>query len=147
MVPRGNQSLDEADATEGLGVAASGYGCRMVARLRRRNALIAFARAFAPGSPGVGQRFAAMPRMIRASLKGEYDGNLRLLLMAAAGLYIVSPLDAIPEVFLAFIGLIDDAFVVTWLTGAVLSETERFLEWEKGKGRGPSVVAGQARPR
>jgi uncharacterized membrane protein YkvA (DUF1232 family) len=128
-------------------VAAAGYGCRMVARLRRRNALVAFARAFAPGSPGVGQRFAAIPRMILASVRGQYDGNFRLFLMAAAGLYIVSPLDAIPELFTAFLGLIDDAFVVTWLTGALLSETERFLEWEKGQGRGPRVVAGQARPR
>jgi uncharacterized membrane protein YkvA (DUF1232 family) len=117
----------------------------MVARLRRRNALIAFARAFKPGTPGVGQRVAAIPRMIRASLRREYDGNLRMLLMAAAAVYIVSPLDAIPEAFFLFVGLIDDAFVVTWLTGALLSETERFLEWEKSMGRGPRVVVGQAR--
>jgi uncharacterized membrane protein YkvA (DUF1232 family) len=117
----------------------------MVARLRRRNAMIAFARAFKPGTPGVGRRVAAIPRMIRASLRGEYDGNLRLALMAAASLYIVSPLDAVPEALFLFVGLIDDAFVVTWLTGAVLSETERFLEWEKSMGRGPKVVAGQVR--
>jgi uncharacterized membrane protein YkvA (DUF1232 family) len=117
----------------------------MVARLRRRNALIALARAFKPGTPGIGRRVAAIPRMIRASLKGEYDGNLRLLLMAAASVYIVSPLDAIPEAIFLFVGLIDDAFVVSWLTGALLSETERFLEWEKSMGRGPRVVVGQVR--
>ncbi len=78
--------------------------------------------------------------MIKASLRGEYDGGMRLLLMAAASLYILSPLDAIPEAIFLFVGLIDDAFVVTWLTGALLSETERFLEWEKGNGRGPRVV-------
>jgi uncharacterized membrane protein YkvA (DUF1232 family) len=71
--------------------------------------------------------------MIRASLRGEYDGGMRLLLMAAASLYIVSPLDAVPELFTAFIGLIDDAFVATWLVGALLSETERFLQWEAGR--------------
>jgi uncharacterized membrane protein YkvA (DUF1232 family) len=107
--------------------------------------MIAFARVFKPGTPGVGQRVAAIPRMIRASLRREYDGNLRMLLMAAAAVYIVSPLDAIPEAFFLFVGLIDDAFVVTWLTGALLSETERFLEWEKNMGRGPRVVVGQAR--
>ena len=54
--------------------------------------------------------------------------------MAAASLYIVSPLDAVPELILrCSSGLIDDAFVVTWLTGALLSETERFLEWEKAR--------------
>ena len=81
--------------------------------------------------------------MVRAAMRGEYDGGFRLLMMAAASLYILSPIDAIPELVFAFVGLIDDAFVITWLTGAMLSETERFLEWEKGKGRGPSVIAGQ----
>jgi uncharacterized membrane protein YkvA (DUF1232 family) len=134
-----------AHSVTGFGVALDGYRCYMVARLRRRNALMAFARAFKPGTPGVGQRVGAIPRMIKATIRGQYDGNLRLVLMSAAALYIVSPLDAIPEaVFLVF-GLIDDAFVVTWLTGALLSETERFLEWEKSQGRGPRVVVGEAR--
>jgi uncharacterized membrane protein YkvA (DUF1232 family) len=114
----------------------------MPARLRRRTALIAFARAFKPGTPGIGRRLTALPRMMRASIKGEYDGGWRLFLMAAASLYIVSPLDAIPELLTGIIGLIDDAFVVTWLTGALLSETERFLEWEKQRGRGPHVIPG-----
>jgi uncharacterized membrane protein YkvA (DUF1232 family) len=114
----------------------------MPARLRRRTALIALARAFKPGTPGIGRRLAALPRMIRASVRGEYDAGMRLLLMAAASLYILSPLDAVPELFTAFLGLIDDAFVVTWLTGALLSETERFLEWEQQRGT-PGVIPGR----
>jgi len=78
--------------------------------------------------------------MVVASIKGEYDGGKRLLLMVAAMAYIISPIDALPELFMLAFGLIDDAFVITWLVGAVLSETERFLEWEKSKGRGPSIV-------
>jgi uncharacterized membrane protein YkvA (DUF1232 family) len=115
----------------------------MPARLRRRTALIAFARAFKPGTPGIGRRFAALPRMIKASLRGEYDGGMRLFLMAAASLYILSPLDAIPELFTAFVGLIDDAFVVTWLTGAMLSETERFLEWEATRAGARGAIRGE----
>jgi uncharacterized membrane protein YkvA (DUF1232 family) len=84
--------------------------------------------------------------MIKASLRGEYDGGMRILLMAAASLYIISPLDAIPELFTAFIGLIDDAFVLTWLTGALLSETERFLEWERQRNLGPQVIPGGVVP-
>jgi uncharacterized membrane protein YkvA (DUF1232 family) len=94
-----------------------------------------------PGTPGVSQRLASLPRMIKASILREYDGGHRLLMMVAASLYIISPLDAVPELFLLAYGLIDDAFVVTWLVGALLSETERFLEWEKSQGRGPSVIA------
>lgn len=114
----------------------------MPARLRRRAALVSLARAFKPGTPGLGRRLAALPRLVRASLRGEYDAGARLLLMAAAGLYILSPLDAVPEVLLGPLGLIDDAFVVTWLTGAMLSETERFLAWEAQR-RGGKVVPGQ----
>ena len=114
----------------------------MSARLRRRTALIAFARLFKPGTPGLGRRLAAFPRLVRASIKGEYDGGMRLFLMAAASLYIVSPIDAIPELFTLVVGLIDDAFVVSWLVGTLMSETERFLEWEKQRGRGPMVIPG-----
>jgi uncharacterized membrane protein YkvA (DUF1232 family) len=115
----------------------------MPAKLRRRNALLAFARAFQPDSPGVGNRLAALPRMIKATFKREYDGGGRLALMVLAGLYILSPIDVLPEAFFLIFGLIDDAFVVTWLTGAVLSETERFLEWEAGRKGKAKVLPGQ----
>jgi len=112
-------------------------------RLRRRLAWVALARAFKPGSPGVGRRLASLPRMVLASVRGEYDAGWRLLLMAAASLYIVSPIDAIPELFTAFLGLVDDAFVATWLAGALLSETERFLEWERQRKAGRPVIPGR----
>jgi len=115
----------------------------MTARLRRRTALIAFARAFSPGTPGLGRRIRAFSRLVNATMRGEYDGGLRLFLMAAASLYIVSPIDALPELFLSVFGLIDDAFVVTWLIGTLMAETERFIEWEKQQGRGPYVVPGE----
>jgi uncharacterized membrane protein YkvA (DUF1232 family) len=83
---------------------------------------------------------AALPRMIKASVRREYDGGARLLLMAGAALYILSPIDFVPELAFLALGLVDDVFVATWLAGALLSETERFLEWEKSRGRGPSVI-------
>jgi uncharacterized membrane protein YkvA (DUF1232 family) len=101
---------------------------------------MAIIRALRPGSPGMGHRLAALPRMIMATVRREYDGGYRLLLMAAATLYVLSPIDVVPELFLLLGGLIDDAFVITWLAGALLAETERFLEWEKQRGRGPSVL-------
>ena len=36
-----------------------------------------------------------------------------------------------PELFLPLLGLVDDAFVLAWLAGAVLLETERYLDWER----------------
>lgn len=102
---------------------------------------MALIRAFRPGTPGIGRRLAAVPRMIKASIRGEYDGGKQLLLMAGAALYILSPIDVIPELAFLFVGLIDDAFVITWLAGALLGETERFLQWEQQRGRGPVIQA------
>jgi uncharacterized membrane protein YkvA (DUF1232 family) len=82
------------------------------------------------GGPSLGRRLGALPRMIRASLRGEYDGGGRLAMMTLATLYVVSPVDLVPEFPLLLIGLVDDVAVVGWLAGAVLSETERYLRWE-----------------
>src|SRR5262245_16384957 len=106
-----------------------GYLLGMRNPMRRQAALLALARAFKPGKPGLGQRLAARPRMIKASLTGEYDGGARLFAMAAASLYILSPIDLVPELVLTVFGLIDDVVVAGWLAGALLAETERFLEW------------------
>jgi uncharacterized membrane protein YkvA (DUF1232 family) len=95
-----------------------------------------------PGTPGVGARLRSLPRLVTATLLGRYSGTtrLRLLAMAVGIVYVLSPVDLVPELFVPFLGLVDDAFVVAWLTGSVLLETERFLEWEAGQ---HSVVTGQ----
>lgn len=102
--------------------------------LGRTAAFRALWRALSPGKggPGLAARLGAMPRMIWATLRGRYDGGGRLLLMALGIIYVISPIDALPELFLALIGLVDDLFVVSWVAGAFIAETDRFLLWEKG---------------
>ena|SRR3712207_6048744 len=105
----------------------------MAKTLRRTAAFTALGRALtsgARGGPSLGKRLAALPRMIRATMKGEYDGGLRVALMAAATVYVVSPIDVVPEAFLLLFGLADDTLMIAWLAGTILSETERFLAWE-----------------
>jgi uncharacterized membrane protein YkvA (DUF1232 family) len=111
-------------------------GDDMARTLRRTAAFTALAKALmsgARGGPSMGKRLAALPRMIKASTRGEYDGGMRVALMAAATAYVVSPIDVIPEAALLVFGLADDAVMIAWLAGAVLSETNRFLEWEKSR--------------
>ena len=106
----------------------------MAKTLKRTAAFTALARALmsgARGGPSISKRLAALPRMLKATAKGEYDGGMRVAMMAAAAAYVVSPIDLIPEAFLLVIGLADDAVMIAWLAGTVLSETERFLNWEK----------------
>lgn len=110
----------------------------MAKTLKRTAAFTALARALMSGSrggPSLGKRLAALPRMVRATTKGEYDGGLRVAMMAAMTAYVVSPIDILPEAALLVFGLADDAVMITWLAGTVLSETERFLEWEKERVR------------
>jgi hypothetical protein len=105
----------------------------MAKTLRRRAAFAALARAMAAGArggPSLGRRLGALPRMIKATARGEYDGGMRLALMGAAVAYVVSPIDIVPEALFWVFGLADDAVMATWLAGSVLAETERFLEWE-----------------
>lgn len=113
----------------------------MPGTLRRRMAWTALLRVFKPGTPGVGRRVAAIPRMVAATLRGEYDGKSRLAMMALSAAYIVSPVDLVPEAIFLVFGLIDDAAVAAFLAGALLDETERFLEWEAQRAR---VIPGHA---
>jgi uncharacterized membrane protein YkvA (DUF1232 family) len=117
----------------------------MASTMRRAAAFTAIWKALASSKgPSIGQRVGALPRMVWHSLTGRYDGLGRVVLMAAASVYVLSPLDLVPEIALGPIGLLDDAVVATWIAGAVLSETERFLAWEhvrKGrKGAPPGRV-------
>lgn len=110
----------------------------MAKTLKRTAAFTALARALMAGTrggPSIGKRLAALPRMLNATARGEYDGGKRILLLAAATAYVVSPIDVIPEGLFLIFGLIDDAAMITWMAGAVLSETARFLEWEKEQAR------------
>jgi uncharacterized membrane protein YkvA (DUF1232 family) len=108
--------------------------------LRRRMAWTALLRVFRSDTPGVGKRLAALPRMIKATLKREYDGGSRLLMLAAAGAYIVSPIDAVPEAIFLVFGLVDDLAVAGYFAGALMDELERFLEWERLR---DSVIPGR----
>ena len=77
--------------------------------------------------------------MLRGAVTGRYPersrGRLGLILLGLA--YLASPIDLVPEAFLALAGLVDDAVVALWLGGAFLAENDHFLEWER---RQPVVV-------
>ncbi|GAA0435090.1 hypothetical protein Acor_32280 [Acrocarpospora corrugata] len=85
-----------------------------------------------PGSPGLMARIRAIPRMIGGALRGNYRGlgKGKLSMMGLTILYIVSPIDAIPE-FLPAIGVVDDFGVFLWLATSLLGESGRYVTWEQ----------------
>jgi uncharacterized membrane protein YkvA (DUF1232 family) len=94
-----------------------------------------------PGTPGLGERVQALPRMVGDALSGRYAalGRGRLTLLVLAVVYLVSPVDLVPEAFVPLLGLADDGVVALWLAGAFLVETDRFLAWERAR---PAVGTG-----
>lgn len=104
---------------------------------RRISAFRALWRALAqgrkPGAPGLGERVGALPRIAGASLAGRYRGltRSRLVLFAIGLVYLISPVDVVPELLFNVFGLGDDAVVAMWLAGAFLVETEAYLSWER----------------
>ncbi|GAA3443087.1 YkvA family protein [Planomonospora venezuelensis] len=85
-----------------------------------------------PGSPGIGARLRAVPRLVGAVLNGTYPGMGRgkLALMGLGVLYMISPIDVIPE-FLLLVGVADDFGVFLWLMGSLLGESGRYVDWER----------------
>jgi uncharacterized membrane protein YkvA (DUF1232 family) len=94
------------------------------------------------GSPTLGARVRAVPRMVAQGLTGRYPylAKGRIGLAVVAVLYVLSPIDLVPELLLPVLGLGDDAVVMAWLAGTLLAETEAFLTWEKDQSR---VVVGE----
>ncbi len=90
-----------------------------------------------PGAPSIPERVQAVPRLVRSTVEGAYAGTTlkRLWLVAAAVVYVASPVDLLPEAILPVIGAADDAVVLSWAIKAFFEETERFIAWEIGQGR------------
>lgn len=82
--------------------------------------------------------------MVRAYVKGEYRdlSAETLVLIVAALLYLVSPLDLIPDMLPG--GFVDDAAVIAFVISMVRDELEGFRRWEEGGGDGGSGVPAKA---
>jgi uncharacterized membrane protein YkvA (DUF1232 family) len=91
---------------------------------------------------GVANELKALLRLIRAYAKGEYRQVSWKSMVVAVGavLYIVSPIDVIPD-FLVGAGFLDDAGVLAFAYRKVHKEVEEFLEWERARDSGPDGPA------
>jgi uncharacterized membrane protein YkvA (DUF1232 family) len=81
---------------------------------------------------GVWADLQAMLRLVRAWARGEYRMvPWRTVAVAVAALlYVLDPLDAIPD-WLPGIGFIDDVTMIGLLVGSIRSDLTRFVDWER----------------
>jgi uncharacterized membrane protein YkvA (DUF1232 family) len=78
----------------------------------------------------------ALLRLVRAYARGEYRAVpwQSLVLIVAAILYFLTPIDVIPD-FVVGLGYFDDAAVIAWVIGTIRSVLDDFLRWEASRGR------------
>lgn len=78
--------------------------------------------------------FAKMPhilRMVKAAKKGDYKLDKKsVLIPSLAIIYILSPIDIIPDVLLG-IGAIDDLAILAFAIPFIVKEVDKFLAWEE----------------
>ena len=98
--------------------------------------LVQHARVKAKGSPNgrireLGDRIKLLGRLVRAYANGSYReisvGNV--VLIVAAILYFVTPIDLIPDA-IPGAGLMDDATVLAFVLAKLEVELDRFSAWE-----------------
>lgn len=70
-------------------------------------------------------------RMVSAYRSGRYNEipQTKIILILAALVYFVSPIDLIPD-FIPVFGLIDDLGVLVWVFNTLKHEIEKFKAWE-----------------
>lgn len=81
-------------------------------------------------------RLKAGLRMMAAYARGQWREIpiSRLLLLIAAMIYFVMPLDAVPD-FIVGLGILDDAALLAWVLGKLSPWIDAFMAWEVEQGK------------
>ena len=89
--------------------------------------------------PKIGKRasdIAVLLSMLRAYIKKQYTEVSKATILAAiAGLiYVVNPMDVVPEYILG-VGVLDDAAVVGIILQAMHMDLNKYKKWQKANGK------------
>ena len=72
-------------------------------------------------------------RMLKMWKNGTYKMNtLDVVLPLLGFLYVLSPIDLLPEIIIPFLGLADDFAVLALVIPKLIKEVDKFLLWEAG---------------
>jgi uncharacterized membrane protein YkvA (DUF1232 family) len=79
-------------------------------------------------------KFLVLGRLVKAYAMGHYRDIpwKTILLIVAAILYFISPIDLLPDL-IPITGLTDDFGILLWVYNAVAVEIDKFLTWEKSQ--------------
>ncbi len=104
---------------------------RMTAKLRNTNWK-------SVNAASVKEKFFVLGRLLKAYALGQYREVpwKTILLIVAAILYFINPLDLVPDL-IPLTGLTDDFAVLLWVYNSVSNEIEKFLSWERSNLKQP----------
>jgi uncharacterized membrane protein YkvA (DUF1232 family) len=83
---------------------------------------------------GVKQKFLILGRLVKAYALGQYREIpwKTLLIVIAAILYFINPIDLIPDL-IPVAGLTDDVGILIWVYNSLSAEIDKFLVWEQSQ--------------
>ena len=86
-----------------------------------------------PGTPGLGERARLLPAMVADSWAGRFPvlTRARLALLLLGVLYVLSPVDLVPESALLLLGLTDDVLVAGWVVAAAMDAAGDYALWRR----------------
>jgi uncharacterized membrane protein YkvA (DUF1232 family) len=85
------------------------------------------------------QKIPAVFRMIKLYYKGQYKMKFTdILLPALALIYVISPIDIIPD-FVPVVGALDDLAILAFAIPLLMKEVDKFLIWESQKNN-PNII-------
>ncbi|MDO4225495.1 MAG: DUF1232 domain-containing protein [Bergeyella zoohelcum] len=86
------------------------------------------------------QKLPAIWRMIKLWRQGKYKMKATSIILPALGLlYVLSPIDLLPEIAIPFIGSLDDVAILALVIPKLMAEVDKFLLWEKMQKEGIDI--------
>lgn len=90
---------------------------------------------------GFVSKIPAIWRMIKEWKSGRYKTNAMDLILPILGLlYVISPIDILPEIAIPVVGAFDDLAVLAMIMPRLMKEVDKFLLWEAMKKDGITTI-------
>lgn len=87
------------------------------------------------------QKVPVIWRMVKLWSKGAYKTNAMDMILPLLGLiYVISPIDLIPEIAVPFVGSLDDLAVLALIIPRLMKEVDKFLLWEAMQKEGIKTI-------
>jgi uncharacterized membrane protein YkvA (DUF1232 family) len=87
----------------------------------------------AAGTPSMGERLRLVPAMVVDALAGRFPAltRSRMAMLLLGVLYVVSPVDLLPESVMLLFGLTDDVLVAGWVVASTLDAAGEYAMWRR----------------